>query len=171
MGGLFSRLHPGVAFSPRLGVRHHHPAGPQAQGLGAGREDVPHQPATALGAASPEGPRADGGHEEGRMGAGEKRVRAGRGRVPVSPCEGGGAWPSAETCCAFGAWSPCWSRQQPLWFPPWGSTSPRGWRPLQGCLVGLEGGMGDLHQCHEAAQGTGAGRGPQSVPGPGPTSL
>lgn len=47
-----------------------------------------------------------------------------------------------------------------------GSTSPRGWKPLQGCLVGLQGGTGT-----STSGESGTGRGPQPVPCPGPASL
>lgn len=62
-----TRLSLSLSLTARLGVRHHHPPRPQAQVLGAGGEDVPHQPAPALGAAPPEGPHADGGVEKGTV--------------------------------------------------------------------------------------------------------
>lgn len=56
--------------SPRLGVQHHHPAGPEAEALGPCREDVLHTPAAALGPSAQEGPQPDGGVEAGEPGGG-----------------------------------------------------------------------------------------------------
>lgn len=64
-GGALLPPPPCIPFFPRLGIRDHDPAGAQAQGLGAGGEDVPHPPAPALGAAPPARPGAHGSHEKG----------------------------------------------------------------------------------------------------------
>jgi len=47
--------------STRLGVRHPHPPRPPAQVVGAGREDVPHQPEAAMDTDEEAGPAEDGG--------------------------------------------------------------------------------------------------------------
>lgn len=49
----------------RLGVRHHHPSRPPAQGLGSCGEDVPHQPEETVDSDEATGPAEDGSSQEG----------------------------------------------------------------------------------------------------------
>lgn len=46
-------------------------------------------------------------------------------------------------------------QQQPLWFPPRGVNISQMWRPLQGCLVGLRGGMGTSTSATKQLRGLG----------------
>lgn len=73
----------------------------------------------------------------------------------------------------FGAWWPwslCWNSSSLRGFLRGGQRLPEV-EITPGVLGWAVGWDRDLHQCHEAARGTGAGRGPQSVPCPSPASL
>lgn len=52
----------------RLGIWHHHPSGPPAQIVGAGREVVPHQPQEEVDTTQAARPAEDGGVKEGEVG-------------------------------------------------------------------------------------------------------
>ena len=50
----------------RMGVRDHNPSRPPSQVVGAGREDVPHQPKEAMDTNETTRPAEDGRPQEGR---------------------------------------------------------------------------------------------------------